>query len=301
MALWTYCILVGVAVLTAGTFRPEIVYSTASAAVLFCYALRVARSTPGGARWVLHAENFMLATSCRTLHAGRRPTHPGQGGRRCLVAGAPRLPPRCCCCGGVGRHPSIPPLVPAASLRVLLQVSRAVFAWGLHLLVLKVMLYALGLSAAVPTLELAAYAGYPFTAASTSLVSHLAFGERHHPPHVPCPPLYTAFVCCSGCRVGCAASQLDGPATSPPACQHTLASPPVHRVVAPQLPCLALCHRASVALYHRLFHQSLPPVPYCPCRQAVVPRCSGVRQPVHGHLPRAIHEASDLPGGTAVQ
>lgn len=84
MALWTYCILVVVAVFTAGTFRPEIVYST---------------------------------------------------------------------------------------------VSRAVFAWGLHLLVLKVMLYALGLSAAVPTLELAAYAGYPFTAASTSLVSHLAFGK----------------------------------------------------------------------------------------------------------------------------
>lgn len=83
MAAWTYCILVGIASLASGKFKPDIVYNTASGTFL---------------------------------------------------------------------------------------------AWLLHTLLLKIILSALGISSAAPFLELAAYAGYSFTAACTSLLSSLVLG-----------------------------------------------------------------------------------------------------------------------------
>ncbi|EFN56097.1 hypothetical protein CHLNCDRAFT_144674 [Chlorella variabilis] len=55
-------------------------------------------------------------------------------------------------------------------------VSSSGVAWLLHTLLLKVLLYMLGIPGAVPFLELAAYAGYPFAAACASLVAQLVTG-----------------------------------------------------------------------------------------------------------------------------
>jgi protein transport protein YIF1 len=83
MALWTYCLLVGVALLGADTFRPEVVAST---------------------------------------------------------------------------------------------VSSSAGAWVAHALLLKVVLWAAGVPG-LPFAELAAYAGYPFVAASATLAAHLTLGR----------------------------------------------------------------------------------------------------------------------------
>jgi hypothetical protein len=55
-------------------------------------------------------------------------------------------------------------------------VSGAAAAWGVHIMVLKVILWVLGMPGVVPWLELAAYAGYIFVAASASLLAHVAAG-----------------------------------------------------------------------------------------------------------------------------
>ncbi|KAI3426106.1 hypothetical protein D9Q98_008485 [Chlorella vulgaris] len=55
-------------------------------------------------------------------------------------------------------------------------VSSSGAAWLLHTLLLKLILGLLGIAGAVPMLELAAYAGYPFVAACTSLLAQLAGG-----------------------------------------------------------------------------------------------------------------------------
>lgn len=56
-------------------------------------------------------------------------------------------------------------------------VSSGSTAWLLHTLLLKVILYLLGIPGAVPILELAAYAGYAFVAACASLAVQLVTGS----------------------------------------------------------------------------------------------------------------------------
>ena len=56
-----------------------------------------------------------------------------------------------------------PPSVGASLLlRVRWQVSSACAAWATHTVILKFMLYLMGIPSAVPFLETVAYAGYPF-------------------------------------------------------------------------------------------------------------------------------------------
>ena len=50
-------------------------------------------------------------------------------------------------------------------------------AWLLHTLLLKVLLYLMGIPAAVPFLELVAYAGYPFVHICLAAIGGAAFGE----------------------------------------------------------------------------------------------------------------------------
>lgn len=52
-----------------------------------------------------------------------------------------------------------------------LQASHAGGAWLLHTVLLKALLYLLGLAAAVPFLELACYAGYPFVAVCLAMAA----------------------------------------------------------------------------------------------------------------------------------
>ena len=47
----------------------------------------------------------------------------------------------------------------------------------MHLVLLKALLYMLGVSASVPVLELACYAGYPFVAVCMSMAVGIPFGE----------------------------------------------------------------------------------------------------------------------------
>ena len=51
------------------------------------------------------------------------------------------------------------------------QASHAGGAWLLHTVLLKALLYLLGLAAAVPFLELACYAGYPFVAVCLAMAA----------------------------------------------------------------------------------------------------------------------------------
>ena len=56
-------------------------------------------------------------------------------------------------------------------------VSTAVVAWGVHTLMLKVLLWMLGIGSTAALLELAAYAGYPFVAACIVLLAHIGLGR----------------------------------------------------------------------------------------------------------------------------
>ena len=58
-----------------------------------------------------------------------------------------------------------------------MQASSAWGAWALHLVLLKALLYLLGVAASVPVLELACYAGYPFVAVCMSMAVGIPFGE----------------------------------------------------------------------------------------------------------------------------
>ena len=58
-----------------------------------------------------------------------------------------------------------------------MQASSAWGAWALHLVLLKALLYLLGVAASVPVLELACYAGYPFVAVCMSMAVGVPFGE----------------------------------------------------------------------------------------------------------------------------
>ena len=61
------------------------------------------------------------------------------------------------------------------------QVSEASAAWLVHWVLLKGMLWVLGIPGAVPYLELAAYAGYAFVPVCISMLAGLALGA----PPVP--------------------------------------------------------------------------------------------------------------------
>ena len=52
-----------------------------------------------------------------------------------------------------------------------MQVSGASAAWLLHWIILKAVLYALGIPSAVPFLEVVAYAGYPFVPTCLAMVA----------------------------------------------------------------------------------------------------------------------------------
>ena len=56
------------------------------------------------------------------------------------------------------------------------QVSEASAAWLVHWVLLKGMLWVLGIPGAVPFLELAAYAGYAFVPVCISMLAGLALG-----------------------------------------------------------------------------------------------------------------------------
>ena len=63
-----------------------------------------------------------------------------------------------------------------------MQASSAWAAWLLHTVLLKALLYVLGLAAAVPWLELACYAGYPFVAVCLAMAGGvLPLGGSRHP------------------------------------------------------------------------------------------------------------------------
>ncbi|KAH7624272.1 putative Protein YIF1B [Nannochloris sp. 'desiccata'] len=56
-------------------------------------------------------------------------------------------------------------------------VSTAIGAWAVHTVMLKVVLWMLGIGSTAALLELAAYAGYPFVAACIILVANLTLGS----------------------------------------------------------------------------------------------------------------------------
>ncbi len=59
------------------------------------------------------------------------------------------------------------------------QVSEASAAWLVHWVLLKGVLWVLGIPGAIPFLELAAYAGYAFVPVCVSMLAGLALGEFH--------------------------------------------------------------------------------------------------------------------------
>jgi hypothetical protein len=56
-------------------------------------------------------------------------------------------------------------------------VSTTIGAWAVHTMMLKLVLWMLGIGSTVALLELAAYAGYPFVAACLILVANLTLGS----------------------------------------------------------------------------------------------------------------------------
>ena len=56
------------------------------------------------------------------------------------------------------------------------QVSSACAAWAVHVVLLKVLLYFMGIPSAVPFLETVAYAGYPFVPACVAALVGAAGG-----------------------------------------------------------------------------------------------------------------------------
>ena len=67
------------------------------------------------------------------------------------------------------------------------QVSSACAAWATHTVILKFMLYLMGIPSAVPFLETVAYAGYPFVLVCLSAFVGAAAGVQPSacPPHPP--------------------------------------------------------------------------------------------------------------------
>ena len=61
------------------------------------------------------------------------------------------------------------------------QVSSACVAWVAHVVLLKVLLYLMGIPSAVPFLETVAYAGYPFLPVCISALVGAAGGASPNP------------------------------------------------------------------------------------------------------------------------
>ncbi len=70
-------------------------------------------------------------------------------------------------------------------MRMRRQVSSACAAWATHTVILKFMLYLMGIPSAVPFLETVAYAGYPFVLVCLSAFIGAAAGVRLHSGHTP--------------------------------------------------------------------------------------------------------------------
>ena len=66
---------------------------------------------------------------------------------------------------------------------MLRQVSSACAAWATHTVILKFMLYLMGIPSAVPFLETVAYAGYPFVLVCLSAFVGAAAGVQPHDGH----------------------------------------------------------------------------------------------------------------------
>ena len=70
-------------------------------------------------------------------------------------------------------------LIPQVILKFrLLQVSSGVSAWTAHLLVLKLVLWLLGVPSAVPFLEALCYTGYPLVLVCINTVVVFLFGKH---------------------------------------------------------------------------------------------------------------------------
>ena len=72
------------------------------------------------------------------------------------------------------------------------QASGASAAWLVHWIVLKAVLYALGIPSAVPFLEVVAYAGYPFVPTCLAMGVNVLFGE---PAWAMCLPIDCSLAC----------------------------------------------------------------------------------------------------------
>ena len=66
------------------------------------------------------------------------------------------------------------------------QVSSACAAWATHTVILKFLLYLMGIPAAVPFLETVAYAGYPFVLVCLSAFVGAAAGVPSGPAQSAC-------------------------------------------------------------------------------------------------------------------
>lgn len=84
----------------------------------------------------------------------------------------------------------------AAAMCAPMQVSGASAAWLLHWVILKAVLYALGIPAAVPFLEVVAYAGYPFVPTCLAMVAAIPSTIPGHSAGVlPFPPMLGPTAC----------------------------------------------------------------------------------------------------------
>ena len=75
------------------------------------------------------------------------------------------------------------------------QVSEASAAWLVHWVLLKGVLWVLGIPGAIPFLELAAYAGYAFVPVCVSMIAGLALGELRPGSFAGC----SAALCIARC------------------------------------------------------------------------------------------------------
>ena len=84
-------------------------------------------------------------------------------------------------------------------------MSEASAAWLVHWVLLKGVLWVLGIPGAVPFLELAAYAGYAFVPVCVSMLAGLALGALPSPSHtahtMKCKSHEQGYGVCSFLRV----------------------------------------------------------------------------------------------------
>ena len=171
MAACTYCVLASVAQTAGRRFKPDTLYATVRGARLApqtCMPLRRARHPFSGTLWL-----EMGVTAAPALQRGHF-CMTASVIVACSSAGAPYFAPV-----SVGQRGAHDECLPGGA-----QVSEASAAWLVHWVLLKGMLWVLGIPGAVPFLELAAYAGYAFVPVCISMLAGLALGAPpHHEPH----------------------------------------------------------------------------------------------------------------------